>query len=322
MDPEQKADSEEKRRDSREAVTLFVEYEGADDLIGDFTENLSTGGTFKLPTRGFDDVTKLEIAADAAPRDGKARARVALAYYYAGDAEKASTAATTALTLDPKQPIARYILAEVAVHKGDSANAKQLYRGLAADGFDSSDVRARLAQLAQAENNLAEVEQHLCAAKKLDPERSYAYQELSQLYEKQGDMRRALIELEHYAMLEQMELAPLKKLMTEYAKLASWAKVRTYGEMATFIAPQDVDVLGGLGKAYVELGDGAKALYVFDTMMLVKPPPRRPALVHIGRAKAYLILNKKADAKAALALALKTEGEHPEALELKKKLGM
>lgn len=45
------SDGEEKRRDSREAVTLFVEYEGADDLVGDFTENLSTGGTFVATSR-------------------------------------------------------------------------------------------------------------------------------------------------------------------------------------------------------------------------------------------------------------------------------
>ncbi len=42
---------EEKRRDSREAVTLFVEYDGADDLVGDFTENLSSGGTFVATNR-------------------------------------------------------------------------------------------------------------------------------------------------------------------------------------------------------------------------------------------------------------------------------
>jgi uncharacterized protein (TIGR02266 family) len=42
---------EEKRRDSREPVTLFVEYDGADDLVGDFTENLSSGGTFVATNR-------------------------------------------------------------------------------------------------------------------------------------------------------------------------------------------------------------------------------------------------------------------------------
>src|SRR6476659_4399737 len=43
--------SVDQRRDSRESVTLLVEYEGADDLVGDYTENLSTGGTFVATNR-------------------------------------------------------------------------------------------------------------------------------------------------------------------------------------------------------------------------------------------------------------------------------
>ncbi|HEY0194538.1 MAG TPA: response regulator [Kofleriaceae bacterium] len=45
------AAGEEKRREAREAVALFVEYEGADDLVGDFTDNLSSGGTFVTTNR-------------------------------------------------------------------------------------------------------------------------------------------------------------------------------------------------------------------------------------------------------------------------------
>lgn len=277
-------------------------------------------GTFKLPTRGFDDVTRLEVAVDAAPRDAKAVAQLALGYYYGGDAEKAQAQAQAALKLDPKQPIARYILAEVAMHKSDAAGARGLYGGLAADGFDSADIRARLAQLAATERDTAEVEKQLCAAKKLDPERSYAYQELAQLHEKAGDMSKALVELEHYAMLEQMELAPLKKLIAEYGKLGNWAKVRTYAELATYIAPADVDVLAGLGRANVELGDGTRALFAYDSMLLLTPAPRRPAIVHLGRARALAGQNKLKEARAALAQALKTEPENAEALALKAKL--
>ena len=39
-------DGENKRRHERKPVTLVVEYEGADDLVADFTENLSSGGTY------------------------------------------------------------------------------------------------------------------------------------------------------------------------------------------------------------------------------------------------------------------------------------
>ncbi|MDQ3341533.1 MAG: tetratricopeptide repeat protein [Myxococcota bacterium] len=274
-------------------------------------------GTFKLPTRGFDDVTKLEIAADAAPKDAKAKSNLALGYYYGGDADKAFVAANAALAMDPKQPIARYILAEIAVHKQEGPKAKQLIASLIADNIDNSDLRARLAQIAESENNFVEQEKQLCAAKKLDPERSFAYQELSELYAKRGDQAKSLVELEHYAFIEQMEVAPLKKLVAEHAKTNAWAKVRTFGEMAIYITPHDPDVLQSLARAYQELGDGAKAIFTYDTMLVLTPPPRRPALVHIGRTKAYLAMNKKAEAKAALAQALKTEPENSEALQLK-----
>ncbi|HEY4177585.1 MAG TPA: response regulator [Kofleriaceae bacterium] len=52
---------EDKRRDSREAVTLFVEYDGADDLVGDFTENLSSGGTFVATNRDLPIGTRVQL---------------------------------------------------------------------------------------------------------------------------------------------------------------------------------------------------------------------------------------------------------------------
>src|SRR5687768_1531262 len=51
----------EKRRDNREPVTLFVEYEGADDLVGDYTENLSSGGTFVATTRELPIGTNIKL---------------------------------------------------------------------------------------------------------------------------------------------------------------------------------------------------------------------------------------------------------------------
>jgi uncharacterized protein (TIGR02266 family) len=53
--------ADEKRRNGREAVTLFVEYEGADDLVGDFTENLSTGGTFVATNRELPTGTRIQL---------------------------------------------------------------------------------------------------------------------------------------------------------------------------------------------------------------------------------------------------------------------
>jgi len=55
------ANGEEKRRAARAPVTLFVEYEGADDLIGDVTDNLSSGGTFVTTNRSLPIGTDVQL---------------------------------------------------------------------------------------------------------------------------------------------------------------------------------------------------------------------------------------------------------------------
>lgn len=277
-------------------------------------------GTFHLPARGYDDVTKLEIAADAAPKDAARRADVALGYYYAGEAEAAAMHAQAALAIDPSIGIARYVLAEVELRTGQIDSARKRYREMVADGIDSFDIRGRLAQIAKEAGDLAEFEKQMCAAKALDPERSYPYQELYAYYDSKGRTAEALVELEHYAMLEQMQFAPAKTLVKEHGKLGNWSKVKTFGELALYIMPFDAELLLDLGKAYVELGDAKQALFSYDGALLTQPPLRRPAIAHVGRARAYVKLGDKKKAKAAVAEALKTEPENADALKLKGEL--
>ena len=54
-------DQDDKRKSDREPVTLFVEYEGADDLLGDYTENLSSGGTFVATNRELPIGTQITL---------------------------------------------------------------------------------------------------------------------------------------------------------------------------------------------------------------------------------------------------------------------
>ncbi len=277
-------------------------------------------GTFRLPTSGLDDVTALEVAADAKPKDATVRARLALGHFYQGDAAAAEAAAAAALKLDKREPIARYVMAEVTLRQGDEASARQQITKLIADGHDSYDLRVRLAELAVSGGDLAGAIAQLCAAKRLDPERSYPYQALAEIYKKQGQDAAALLELEQFVMLEQMQVGPLRELVDAYAEQQAWPKVKTYGELALALFPSDADLLTTLGKAYLALGDGKAALYSYDSALVVDPPMRRPALAHIGRVRAYLALGDKANAKAALAAAAKTEPAHAEVVELKKQL--
>src|SRR5688500_9080446 len=46
-------DADDKRRHERKPIVLRVDYDGADDLLADYTENLSGGGTFVVTTRAL-----------------------------------------------------------------------------------------------------------------------------------------------------------------------------------------------------------------------------------------------------------------------------
>ncbi|HUH04463.1 MAG TPA: TIGR02266 family protein [Kofleriaceae bacterium] len=53
--------ADEHRQHQREPVTLVVEYEGADDLVADYTENLSSGGTFVNTAHEFEIGTEVQL---------------------------------------------------------------------------------------------------------------------------------------------------------------------------------------------------------------------------------------------------------------------
>jgi len=52
---------DENRRHERQPVTLVVEYDGADDLVNGFTENLSSGGTFVNTDHEFEIGTEVRL---------------------------------------------------------------------------------------------------------------------------------------------------------------------------------------------------------------------------------------------------------------------
>src|SRR5690606_33410100 len=133
------------------------------------------------------------------------QAALALGRFYEGNAPAALAAASKALEIDPGNHIALYVSAEVALRQRDTETAKRRYRELIQAGGDSFDVRGRLGMIARMNGDVDEAERQLCAAKALDPERSYPYLELAEIYEQAGRMDEALAELETYVMLEQMQ---------------------------------------------------------------------------------------------------------------------
>jgi uncharacterized protein (TIGR02266 family) len=54
-------DGADKRRHERKGVTLRVDYDGADDLLADYTDNLSSGGTFVVTAREMPIGTEVRL---------------------------------------------------------------------------------------------------------------------------------------------------------------------------------------------------------------------------------------------------------------------
>jgi len=276
-------------------------------------------GTLHLPST-LPDQKVLARAVREKPKSAAAQARLALHHFYEGEAKPAAEHAKAALALEPDNHIGLYIQAELALRGGNAGAARKLFEELIKAGGDSFDVRARLGTIAAQQGDSELAIKHFCTAKTLDPERAFPYQALAELYERMGKREAQLKELESYVMIEQMQLGAAVELVEGYAAAKSWDKVRTYGELALDISLGNADLFLMLGQAYLETGSPDRALYSYDSALLVRPPMRRPGLAHLGRARA---LKAKGDPKGALeavSKALKLEPDNADAAALKREL--
>ncbi len=273
-------------------------------------------GSLHLPVEGLDDVPALTKAAKTSPKSAEAQARLALGHFYAAKVPEARAAAESALSLEKHNPIALYILAELALRAKNIDKAKTYFTKLVQAGADSFDVRDRLSMIAMHAKNKEHFVGHLETAKTLDPERSYPYETLAAFYEKEGKTDLAMKELESYVMIEQMSLGPLLKLMEYHANAKRWQRVIHFGAMAINLDPTQGKVQLGLGRAFQETKRHDEALFAYDTALLIRPRLRRPAQAHLGRAKALLGKGDKRGAKRALRDVLDLEPENAEGIQM------
>jgi tetratricopeptide (TPR) repeat protein len=277
-------------------------------------------GSFKIQLGDYTDLAALEKGAAARPDDADAQADLAIGDIAAEKTDPALAAAQAALKLDARNKKGLWALSEVLAAKGDADGAREKIAALIDAGGDGYDARMRLAKIALARDDLKEAEAQLERAKRLDPERSEPYAILADRYFKANRDDDALRELERYAAIEQMEYAPVRKLVSKYAARKNWPKVREFGEMALYINPYDADLHVDLGDAYAATGALDQALWEYDSALKADPPLRRPAVAELGLARAYLAKKDMAGAKRALQAALKLEPDNAEARELSKKI--
>ncbi|MDB4974542.1 MAG: hypothetical protein JWN48_2883 [Myxococcaceae bacterium] len=152
-------------------------------------------------------------------------AGLALALAEAGEYDAAVARATALLQDAPREPIARFTLAHVALKRGDVRTAKRELDALLAAGHDGYQLRMLRARIDEVRADTPAAVEELRAATRIDPERTEAYEALTQSAAKLGDS--ALLEsaLSELSRLDQHARTPLLRLLDAKRRRGAFAEL-------------------------------------------------------------------------------------------------
>ncbi len=274
-----------------------------DQLDRDFREDTlrrlsARGSDFGVDFAQYRDVRGLNEAAEQNPNDAAAQAALAAGLLVSGQMEQAQEAAGRAIAHDTNEPVARYVMAMIAMSQGDPDGAEQHLRAILAGGKDGYDIRVMLARVAATRQDQAGMRDELEAATRIDPERAEAWRGLLAYAERASDDALAARALERVAHIEQHDRGAWVAWIDVLAEQQKWQELAAEAESAQFVAPESTDVHRLLGVARLELGQPEQALAAFDLALLTSP--EHPGPIHMGRARALAALHRTAEARRAV----------------------
>lgn len=273
-----------------------------DQLDRDFRQHTlqrlaSYADDFAVDFGQYRELEPLRAEAEAAPRDASKQAALAAGLLVSGEAEEAEAAARRAIGIEAAQPVARYVLARIAMAQRDSAAAEEHLRAILSAGRDGYDLRLLLAHAGLARQDMAAARRDLEAAARIDPKRPEAWQGLGAIAERTNDADLRLLTLERLAGIDQHDRQAWAALMTALAERQRWQELADVGESALFLDPHSTEVHRLLGEAYLHTDRARQALAELDVALLTEP--EQPGPVHLARARALRALGRRGDAQQA-----------------------
>ncbi|MBL9024731.1 MAG: tetratricopeptide repeat protein [Myxococcales bacterium] len=237
----------------------------------------------------------LEDAEDAvkkAPADGRKLVELAIARFRAGKQKEGQAALAEAIRVDPSNPDASYILADLALEKeGDekanAAAAKQHLDKMIANKHDGYAVRMKLASIALAMEDTKGARDALAAASKLDPSQPEPVANLIKIARKLGDERTEIAELSRYVLLEQHDRAAWGRLLEGLVARGRWEEAAKVGEGAVFVDLANPEVHRLYARALAKTGRHVTAVYEYNSAIVAGAPPSMLAEIYRELAKGY-----------------------------------
>lgn len=223
------------------------------------------------------DVSVAQAAATAAPRDAEAQARLAFALMGAEQDKAAEAALDAALRLDPKQPLALWLKAQIAEARNDNSVAHDALAAMIAAGHDGYSVRLALANVAA---SAAERRASLEAACGFDRTAAAPLKDLVGLARESHDEDGELDALRQLTQIEENNGDAYRRLMEILVSRRSFEEARKVGEAAIYA---DVEsAVTHLDYAEALAGGGARkdALFELESALKCGGPPDALVLAH------------------------------------------
>lgn len=260
---------------------------------------------FRVDFGRYRELEPLHAAAQQNENDANAQAEYAAGLLAHGQAEPATQAATRAIQREENQPIARFVLARIALATGNGSAALGHLRAIIAGGKDGYEVRLLLARGLLAAEDKAGAKRELEAAVAIDGDRKEAWQGLYEIAQSNEDADGSLRALTRLAELDEHNRAYNATLLSKLEELGRWDDVLRFGEIGVHVDPARAETHRLLGEAYARAGRGAEALREMESATLANH--EAPGRVHLGRARAHLSMGDRAAAEEAVRAATQSD---------------
>lgn len=254
-------------------------------------------GQLRVNFAAYRDLATRSAAATAAPNDAAAAAAHAVSLLVNGRAPEATAEATRALGLDTNQPIARFLMARIALSARDGLGAGQHIDKLLQAGHDGYDVRLLQARAALARQDAAAARSALEAATGIDRDRADAWMGLLEIAQQGSDDELELRVLLQLAVIDEHSREVNAALLTRLSALGRWQDVQRYGEMARFVDPHRGESHRLLAEAYARAGNGAGALREVESAEIAGV--ETPGVLELTRARALMAAGQRSQARQA-----------------------
>ncbi|MFT3927865.1 MAG: hypothetical protein QM778_35385 [Myxococcales bacterium] len=255
----------------------------------------------------YRDLSAISKAAEGPEASPEQRAAHAMALALANQDAQAQALATAVLASDPKQPLALFTRAHLALKHGDLQTSKRALDAMLAEGLDGYQIRMLLARTEHKLNDDVRALVHLSRAEALDPDRTEAYELDAELSTKLNDRARLQAALLKVSFLDQHARAPLLKLLTLLAENREYALLLERSEAGLYLDPANPDLHRLRAEALSALNSPKAAIEEAELALELarSPEDQKRARTTLAQVK------NRAQSQAAEAPPLKSQAKSP-----------